>query len=235
MSGAPRPGGARQAERRARGDMAGASGQSELFAQPQALPSGLLYCPDFIAPDEEGELLAHIASLPFKEARFQQYTARRRVVRFGEGDYLEAEPDQPTDHPRIEFPEFLKGVRAKVAAWLDMSPGEFVHALCTEYAPGTPIGWHRDAPHFEIVAGLSLANACRMRFRPLDEARRDEVFVLELQPRSLYVMRGDIRWFWQHNIPPVKATRYSITLRTLRVGPPPRLPRVSPAARLTST
>jgi alkylated DNA repair dioxygenase AlkB len=55
-----------------------------------------------------------------------------------------------------------------------------------------------------------------MRYRPLDEARHDEVFALELQPRSLYVMRDDIRWLWHHNIPPVKATRYSITLRTLR-------------------
>ena len=192
------------------------SGQRELFAQPQSLPSGLLYCPDFIDARAEQALLAAIESLPFREARFRQYTARRRVVRFGEGDYLEAQPDQPTDHPRIEFPDFLLEVRAQVAAWLDMPAGAFVHALCTEYAPGTPIGWHRDAPHFEIVAGISLASACRMRYRPLDEARHDEVFALELQPRSLYVMRDDIRWFWQHQIPPVKATRYSITLRTLR-------------------
>jgi alkylated DNA repair dioxygenase AlkB len=200
-------------------------GQSELFAAPQALPSGLLYCPGFIDTRAEQALLAAIESLPVREARFRQYTARRRVVRFGEGDYLEAEPDQPTDHPRIEFPDFLLDVREQVAAWLGMPAGDFVHALCTEYAPGTPIGWHRDAPHFEIVAGISLASACRMRFRPLDKARHDDVFARELQPRSLYVMRDDIRWFWQHNIPPVKATRYSITLRTLRAGPPPRMPR----------
>jgi alkylated DNA repair dioxygenase AlkB len=198
--------------------------QSELFALPQQLPSGLRYCPDFIDRDLELALLREIEILPFKQARFQQYTARRRVVRFGEGDYLEAEPDQPTDHPRVEFPDFLLGVRERVAAWLGRPAEEFVHALCTEYAPGTPIGWHRDAPHFEIVAGLSLASACRMRFRPLDEKRHHEVFTLDLQPRSLYVMQNDIRWFWQHNIPAVKTTRYSITLRTLRDAPPPRMP-----------
>jgi alkylated DNA repair dioxygenase AlkB len=196
--------------------------QAELFALPQQLPEGLSYCPDFVTRDEEAELLAHLATLPFREARFRQYTARRRVVRFGEGDYLEAEPDQPTDHPRVEFPEFLKGLRAKVARFLGIATGTFVHALTTEYAPGTPIGWHRDAPHFELVAGLSLGSACRMRFRPLDASRLAEIFTLDLQPRSLYVMRDDIRWWWQHNIPPVKATRYSITLRTLRDGPPPR-------------
>ena len=74
-----------------------------------------------------------------------------------------------------------------------MPADTFVHALTTEYVAGTPIGWHRDAPHFEIVAGLSLNGACRMRFRPLDERRHHEVFTLDLQPRSPYVMRDDIR------------------------------------------
>ena len=31
---------------------------------------------------------------------------------------------------------------------------------------GTPIGWHRDALQYDIVAGLSLLSACRMKFRP---------------------------------------------------------------------
>jgi hypothetical protein len=45
-------------------------------------------------------------------------------------------------------------------------PEAFAHALVTEYRPGTPIGWHRDAPHFAVVAGVSLAGSCVMRFRP---------------------------------------------------------------------
>ena len=148
-----------------------------------------------------------------REARFRQYTARRRVVRFGEGDYLEAEPDQETDFPRVEFPPFLKDVRARVAVWLQRPETDFVHGLVTEYAPGTPIGWHRDAPHFEIVAGISLASMCRMRYRAyLDKG---SIFGLDLAPRSLYVMKDDIRWQWEHSIPPVKERRYSVTLRTL--------------------
>jgi hypothetical protein len=27
-------------------------------------------------------------------------------------------------------------------------------------------------------------------------------------------MQGDIRWRWQHSIPPAKALRYSMTFRT---------------------
>ncbi len=90
------------------------------------------------------------------------------------------------------------------------------HALITEYQEGTPIGWHRDAPHFDIVVGVSQAGPCVMRFRPRGiKPDRNNVVTLELAPRSAYVMRGAIRWDWQHSIPPTKARRYSITMRTL--------------------
>lgn len=193
--------------------------QSELFGARQQLPNGLIYRSDFIDQGEEQALVAAIKQLPLRQARFQQYTARRRVVRFGEGDYLDSEPDQETDFPRVAFPSFLLAVRERVAAWLDIPAAKIEHGLVTEYAPGTPIGWHRDAPHFETVAGISLCSTCRMRFRPYDDQSRDATVALELQPRSLYVMRDDIRWRWQHSIPPVKQTRYSITMRTLVDGP----------------
>ena len=37
-----------------------------------------------------------------------------------------------------------------------------------------------------------------------------------LEPRSAYVLTGPARTQWEHSIPPVKETRYSITFRTLR-------------------
>ena len=42
----------------------------------------------------------------------------------------------------------------------------------------------------------------------------DTVIALTLAPRSVYVMQDDIRWRWQHSIPPAKALRYSMTFRT---------------------
>ena len=54
------------------------------------------------------------------------------------------------------------------------------------------------------------ANA-RMRFRREDE--RAEVL---LERRSAYVLAGAARWEWEHQVPPVKELRYSITFRTLR-------------------
>ena len=183
---------------------------ADLFAPPP-LPAGLEYREDFLTRAEEARLLAVFAGLPFREAMFQQYTARRRVVRFGR-DYAAGARQWIEGEP---LPGWLATLRARVARAGNLDEAALVHALVTEYRPGTPIGWHRDKPQYGRVFGISLASACRMRFRPFD--RRDDrktVIALELAPRSLYAMRDDIRWHWQHSIPAVKALRYSITFRT---------------------
>jgi alkylated DNA repair dioxygenase AlkB len=140
------------------------------------------------------------------------------VVRYGEGDYPASYgPAAEELNPRRPFPDFLVPVRRKVAQWLGMDELDFPHALITEYQPGTPIGWHSDAPHFETIVGLSLAGTVRMRFRPY-AAKNDRKAGIELllAPGSAYVMQGEIRWKWQHHIPPTKELRYSITFRTLK-------------------
>ena len=192
--------------------------QAELFDAPPALPHGLVYQPDFITREEERALLAHFADLRFREALFQQYTARRRVVRYGEGDYPASYGVAAEErNPRRPFPEFLLPLRSRVAAWRGQPEAAFVHALVTEYRPGTPIGWHSDAPHFECVVGISLGGTARMRFRPYAaKGDRNAAIAIDLAPRSAYAMEGDIRWRWQHHIPPTRELRYSITLRTLR-------------------
>src|SRR5262245_38591552 len=112
--------------------------QQSLFPSAAPLPAaGLHYREAFITPDEERDLLARIATLPFEHAKYQQYTARRRVVSFGYGyDYsrherLPAAPLPPWLTPFVERAATLVGVR----------PCDFAQALIAEYAPGTPLGW----------------------------------------------------------------------------------------------
>lgn len=190
--------------------------QPDLFGgpPPEVLPPGLVYRADFLAPEEEASLLAWIRELPFEAARYKAYEARRRVVSFG-GRYdfddnrlLPAEPVPPALHP----------LRERVARWAGVDAEDLAHALVAEYAPGTPLGWHRDVPDFELIVGVSLAASARMRLRPWppQPAARGELRSLELAPRSIYRIAGPARWAWQHSVAPTAALRYSITFRTRR-------------------
>ena len=190
--------------------------QAELFETTKQLPHGLVYQPEFITRGEEKTLLAAIGPLPFREARFQEYFAKRRVVHFhpaGGGEAYDGNDDDTFSSGPL--PSILVDLQQKVARWLAIDPTTFIHALVSEYRPGTPIGWHRDKPVYGVVVGLSLAGRGRMRFRPLDSrAPRNAMVLLELEPRSIYVMQGPIRWQWQHSMLPTNALRYSITFRT---------------------
>lgn len=192
--------------------------QGELFGALPVLAGGLEYRPEFISPDEEAQLLEEIAKLPLEHAAYKDYSARRRTTSFGsEYDFgenvLESAP---------AVPPFLLPLRDRFAEWIAISPERFAQALVSEYLPGTPLGWHRDVPQFEVIVGLSLGTPCRMRFRPYEADRADagpgESFSLDLQPRSAYVMREASRWDWQHAIAPTPGLRHSITFRTLRRG-----------------
>jgi alkylated DNA repair dioxygenase AlkB len=104
-----------------------------------------------------------------------------------------------------------------VAAYLQIDRDQFAELLVTDYPIGSVINWHRDAPPFDIIAGLSLLSDCTFKLRPHDKSKqgRGSVISLLVKRRSLYVMQGPSRSEWQHSIIPVREIRYSITLRTL--------------------
>jgi alkylated DNA repair dioxygenase AlkB len=116
--------------------------------------------------------------------------------------------------PGPPIPGFLLPLRERCAGLAGEEADRFVEVLITEYPPGAGIGWHRDAPMFGAVVGVSLLSACRFRFQRGRGADR-ETRAVTLAPRSAYVLDGDARWRWQHAIPPLAAPRYSITFRVL--------------------
>jgi len=195
--------------------------QATLFDLPPPLPSGLppglAYEAGFLSADEEASLIALIAGLPLHAAVYKQYTARRRVVSFGGSFDYDANRLQPT----TDLPPSLWPLRERVARWAGIDdPTALVHALVAEYAPGTPLGWHRDVPDFEDVFGVSLGTPAVLRLRPYPPVapKRADVVKLTLAPRSAYAFRGAARWGWQHSVAPVAALRWSITFRTAAAG-----------------
>lgn len=183
---------------------------------PAGLPPGFDYAPAFLAPEEEADTIALIRALPLAAAKYKSYTARRRVVSYGGSFDYDANRLQPTTELIAE----LHPLRDRVARWAGVAPGALVHVLVAEYAPGTPLGWHRDVPDFEDVFGVSLGSAAVLRFRPYPpvDPKRADVMKLRASPRSIYAMRGAARWGWQHSVAPVDELRWSITFRTRAAG-----------------
>ena len=158
-------------------------------------------------------MLAAIAEVAFADFEMRGVVARRRVAFFG-GTYS-------SDAPAQAIPDFLRPLRDRIGAWSGQPPQAFSMALINEYRVGAPIGWHRDARQYDIVAGVSLLSACTMRFRPYVPASpsagpRRATHAVELEPRSVYLLTGDARSQFEHHIPAATRPRYSITFRTLR-------------------
>jgi alkylated DNA repair protein (DNA oxidative demethylase) len=119
--------------------------------------------------------------------------------------------------PAPPLPPQFDSIRRRAAEFAGVSADDFAETFVTEYPPGAGIGWHRDAPAFDIVVGISIAGSCRMRFQRGVGADRVASAVI-LPRRSLHLLTGAARFKWQHTIPPVRELRYSITFRTL-TGP----------------
>jgi alkylated DNA repair dioxygenase AlkB len=182
------------------------------------VPSGFHYRNDFITRDDEAWLAAQIEHVEFSTFEMRGVVARRRVAFFGRSYDAAGASMQP-------LPAFLLPLREKVAAWMGVDAQAFAMALINEYAPGAPIGWHRDAPQYDLVAGISLLSSCRMKFRPYvrpnarastPDRPRTATHEVLLERRSAYLMTGESRSAHEHHIPAVSALRYSITFRTLR-------------------
>ena len=179
------------------------------------LPPGFQYRENFITDAEEQVLMEAIAGVAFSDFEVRGVVARRRVAFFGQSyDRGDATP----------LPAFLLPLRARIAQWAGVDADAFAMGLINEYRPGSPIGWHRDAPRYDIVAGISLLSACRMKFRPYrcpassapKAFRRTSTHEIVLARRSAYLMTQESRTAYEHHIPPVAELRYSVTFRTLR-------------------
>lgn len=187
---------------------------TELFPISPKLPEGFTYQENFLTQQEEQHLLEAIAAIELKPMMFQGFEAKRKVASFGY--------DYSFDNRRLtkgkNFPPDLMWLVVKVADHLSIPTADFAELLVTEYPVGSVINWHRDAPPFDVIVGLSLLSDCTFKLRPHSKEKRTRktTVVLHVERRSLYVMSGVSREEWQHCTSPVSAVRYSITLRTLK-------------------
>ena len=179
-----------------------------------ALPPGLKYAADFLSVDEEAELLNAVQELDWDAHGLIR--RRGRVVKRREIDFIH----EYGRHNRqlaegLPLPPALEDVRARCASCVGVQPALFKQVIVSMYPRGAGIDWHVDSTEAfgDLICGISLAAPCVMQFR---QVGGNKSWSLMRQPRDLLVLRGPSRFEYQHRIPPVKATRYSITLRTLQ-------------------
>lgn len=174
-------------------------------------PKGLTYAANFLSEEAEQRLLAYLKTLDFHQVIMHGQAAKRTVKHFGmHYDYTSRRVWQGDPMPRA-----LQPLVQKAETFAGLKSGQLVETLITKYPIGAAIGWHHDAPVFDTIVGISLSAPCIIQFqRGTGEQRR--VFERILNPRSIYTLRGDVRDYWQHHIPPTTRERYSITFRSLR-------------------
>ena len=181
------------------------------WTMPDDAPTGFIYRPEFVTEDEERTLVGAIRAIHFSEIKMHGVVARRRTAHFG---WLYGY-ETARIAPGPPIPEFLLPLRERVGELAGVVPAALAEILVTEYPPGAGIGWHRDAPMFGDVAGVSLLGARRFRFE-LGRGGERETRAVTLAPRSAYMLTGEARATWRHSISAMKELRYSVTFRTLR-------------------
>lgn len=181
---------------------------STLFETP--LIQGLAYREAFVSESEEQELIGQIAKLDLSPFRFHGWLGNRKTQSFGwrydfdDSSFTRTEP----------IPVWLQPLRDQAARFANVSPSEIHHALVARYDRGAGIGWHKDRDVFDKVVGISLNSPAILRFRQRAGSSFRRVNV-EVEPRSAYLLSGEVRREWEHRITPGDQLRFSITFRTL--------------------
>jgi alkylated DNA repair dioxygenase AlkB len=179
-----------------------------------ALPSGARLALDVLTEPEENALLAEVESWsdgwerPVLRAGL--LPARREMRCFG-WNYVTRGRSLDACEP---LPATLASSMRRWLARGGVDAALLEQVIITRYRPGAGIGWHTDAPVFgDTVATLSLGADWRMEFR---RRAGEPVLRVALPRRSLLVLEGEARSRWQHRVPPVRATRISVSYRTVR-------------------
>lgn len=155
-------------------------------------PSGLFYYPG-IVPTELSELV--LSDLESGEYSHVTGPKSRRVRHYG----FEYNYRSGTSKKEIEpIPELYQRLAELVP--LDFTPNQ---VIINEYMPGQGIGAHIDAKYFgPVIACFTFGSGATMEF-----SRGEDKFELFTEPNSLYVMSGEARAEWKHQMRPRKSDR----------------------------
>ncbi|SPP79260.1 alpha-ketoglutarate-dependent dioxygenase alkB homolog 6 [Drosophila guanche] len=161
-------------------------------------PPTAMYIPNFITSEEEQRILSHIERTP--KPRWTQLL-NRRLVNYGGVPH-------PNGMIAEEIPEWLQSYVDKVNNLGVFETQNANHVLVNEYLPGQGILPHTDGPLFyPIISTISCGAHTVLEFAKRqvegeagDQACREVLFKLLLEPRSLLILKDTLYSDYLHSI-----------------------------------
>lgn len=176
---------------------------------------GLSYFPNALTEEQEQAFLQELDGPDAQWLPLTDSPQSRRVQHYGyRYDYKRRTVSEPT----TPIP----------AHWYDLFPrthGEWNQVIVNEYLPGQGISAHTDSLAYGgVIQCYTLGSGATMRFT--SEEHKGERRDLYVEPRSLYVMTGEARYQWKHEmisrksdtvegVKQARSRRISVTLRSV--------------------
>ncbi len=184
---------------------------------------GLFYIDNLISPEYSQQLFHYLDN----EAKWSPITdnPNSRVVQHYGYKYnykSHHHKEMGTPIPDI-FSELIQNLKQKSQELqLIDSSYSFNQVIVNNYEPSQGISKHTDIKSYGAVIGCyTIGSGATMRFR-----KNNEIVDIYVKPNSLYIMSGDARYLWTHEMPStktdmcdgkrvVRSRRVSITFRNV--------------------
>jgi DNA oxidative demethylase len=108
----------------------------------------LTYRADFIDEAAEQRLLTFVSSLTLEPVTMRGNTSRRTVRHFG----LRYDYGSRTLREGEPIPGELAPIMRRTEEFAALREGALVEAIINRYPRGASVGWHQDAPVYDVIA-----------------------------------------------------------------------------------
>jgi alkylated DNA repair dioxygenase AlkB len=162
-------------------------------------PSGLIYFDDAVSEDF-GRLLIRWTRLPStveKLSAVSSSQSARKVLQYG---YRYNYQSGRTREPGDDFPHIINLLRSSIPhTWTSAPRGveeRLNQCIINFYQPGQGIGAHIDRKEFGgVVVCFTFGSGREMEF-----SRGEDRYTVYTRPLSMYVMTGESRYEWKHEM-----------------------------------
>jgi alkylated DNA repair dioxygenase AlkB len=182
------------------------------------VPKGLMYFKNVI--DEKDDLISFLDNRPWKTLTESKNS--RKVQHYGYlYDYKSGKTNMKTEPVPDEFQSLIDSLKKKCVQ-AGLTSADFNQVIVNNYETGQGISAHTDVKEYGPIIGCyTIGSGATMRF-----TKGEEKYEVYVDPNSLYIMSGESRYKWKHEMVSRKTDtvdnkkiqrgrRVSITFRTV--------------------